>query len=138
MNLNFQLLFEELFFEPIKGQCLEIFARYKYDLVILAPYKIERMFAGFWHPNILFEKVLTSLQNSGYKFTIISTHYTSKKNLDVNWKNDLDTSRSPKKILLCDDVLTTGKSSLIAYDAFQNRIECATWHLFTIFRAPQK
>jgi len=137
-NINFQKLFEELFYIPIKEFLLEILLHKSYDAIILSPYRKTRIYHGYWHPNIFFEKIFAKISRE-IQFTkfpnIYSTHYKNKQ--EVYWK--YTTTKSKKQTLLvCDDVLTSGKSSLRCNTALSKYFIDSQWDLFTIFRSPQK
>lgn len=156
-NYMFQEIFEEIFYESIKLEMEKILNHKHYSVVILSPYHKKRMFHGYWHPNIFFEKILQELKiKNDYTFEILNPHYTSAKSSDVYLSNHsqlMDNILTQTQgiqdynVLLCDDVLTTGKSAITAFYAARkilyNKKELNSsvqpkWDLFTIFRSPQK
>lgn len=138
-NLNYKTIFYEIFYEPVKKLFLDIFTHHKYDYILLAPYKKERIFYGLWHPNLLFEKILNEIKiQSELNFEIISPHFQNVRKTEIFISNNFTQKISHPKILLCDDVLTTGKTAILTQKAGQEIFKNVTWDLLTIFRAPQK
>jgi predicted amidophosphoribosyltransferase len=162
-NLNVQKLFSELFFIPIKNSLRTMLLEEKYDFIMLAPLRKERVFHGSWHPNVFYEEVLSYLYThelqAEVKAEILYPHFSTKKKKqafvpsstrEIQKNTDLSLiltiprenchsreSGNPGKILLLDDVLTSGKTSLLCQSLCQTQLGGCRWDLFTIFRTPR-
>lgn len=139
-NMHFQEIFEEIFFLPVKHELAQILSHKDYHLIILSPYRKSRMFHGFWHPNLFFEKIFLELKKD-FHFEILTPHYRNYKSNTVCFPRNFLNKSSFENILLCDDVLTTGTSALKSFHAINKNFETShikNWDLFTIFRSPQK
>lgn len=144
-NYIFQKIFYDILYENIFNTLEEILLYKDYDAVFLAPYKKSRLFHGYWHPNLFFEKILHEIKKKFLlKYRIFVPHYTSKSSHKIFLKEGLNLTKNSYYYLLCDDVLTSGHSALNAHKT----INCYLLNicedlsiksdLFSIFRSPQK
>lgn len=157
-NISAQKVFNELFFVPVKNHLLKILSQENYHFIIIAPLRKDRIFHGAWHPNIFYDEVLQYIYRHELteciKPQILFPHYSSKKkkqsllpierrktknlNLELIYNNVEFKEESDSKVLLLDDVLTTGESSLLCKSLSSKIFPLAKeWDLFTILRAPQ-
>ena len=136
-NINFQIMFKELFYQPLKLMLQDVLHQQRYNFILLSPYKKERIFHGYWHPNMFFESVLKELKAEAHiPFEVLTTHYQSTKNRDL-LSTKLKKAYTNQNILLCDDVLTSGKSARQSYHALKKYFLNSSWDFLTLFRSPQ-
>ncbi|MES2614041.1 MAG: phosphoribosyltransferase [Bdellovibrionota bacterium] len=162
-NINAQKLFTELFFVPVKNSILKLMQSKNYAFIVLSPLRKDRIFHGAWHPNVFYDEVLNYIYEYELpeiqKPQILYPHYSHKKKkqslipVAKREKQQKDTNfeliypkiiqlpqyekEEEKKVLLLDDVLTSGETSLLCKRLSQYQISPAVWDLFTIFRAPR-
>lgn len=145
LHYIFQRIFYDIFYENIHNELLCILQNKQYDYVILSPYHKRRLFHGYWHPNMFFEKIFQEIKKKyHFEYEIIVPHYTSSVAANVFLGKNVIFSKDQQAYLLCDDVLTTGKSALNAQNKIQQYLNISKaeprifWDLFNIFRSPQK
>lgn len=159
-NKNAQKVFEELFFVPIKNILFEMIVRECYSYIMVSPLRKDRVFYGAWHPNLFYDEVLQYLYLNELKThnkpQILYPYFThnkkkqslipskkreknEKQNIQLNLSfENLNEADEKRKILLLDDVLTTGKTAQTCKKLCDTYFLDFDWHLFTILRAPQK
>ena len=158
-NLNAQKVFNELFFIPVKNSLLKMILNENYDFIVVSPLRKERIFHGTWHPNIFYDEILQYIYlhelPENCRPQILYPYYAHKKKkqslipidrreklekigIELIYSNFIpDTLNENRKILLLDDVLTTGETSILCKTLSSQKISNAIWDLFTILRAPQ-
>jgi predicted amidophosphoribosyltransferase len=157
-NLTAQKIFKEFFFIPVKNDLFKMILEEKYDFIMLSPLRKDRILNSSWHPNVFYDEVLqyiyTNEVNLIKKPRILYPHFSTQKRkqsfipaqkreqlknkneslkLIINEKNHYDGG----KILLLDDVLTTGETSALCKTLCQTQFSNFSWQLYTILRAPQ-
>lgn len=144
MHYVFQKIFYDIFYDPIFQSLDEILHHREYEAIFLSPYHKRRLFEGYWHPNLFFEQILNKLkQKYKFKYDIFMPHYTANKASSIYLYKALPVYKN-HIYLLCDDVLTSGKSAIDAQNAINKYINrlthnnSITWDLFSVFRSPQK
>jgi phosphoribosylpyrophosphate synthetase len=161
-NTNVQKLFFDLYFVAMKRFFVKELNEKKYSHVILSPLRKERIFFSSWHVNLFYEEVFSYIiQNNlvDHDFNLISPHFLYKKKkqglmsfekrvsahsnvkkneIYISYLNMYDGNINNQNILLLDDVLTTGKTALLAKEICDPYFNNCSWDLFSLFRTPQK
>ncbi len=162
-DYNAQLLFYNMFFNVTKNYLIEILKKENYNYIVLPALRKERVLSSNWHPIVFFEDVLQSIKNEKLNkqnnFNILRPILTKKsfRQAIVPSKNRLEYSinfeeqklffQNPdgaknsfgelQKILLVDDVLTTGETAIKIKKLFESSFHCENWQLLTLFRSHQ-
>lgn len=160
-------LFNNLFYLECKNFLSNLTINYKYNYIILPVLKQERILNSSWHPTNLFYDIFTEIfaEIKEFRFdtnniVLLPSQFTKKlkkqslvpkKNRDHNYKDfelkniyfDLKLlknfdSKISNKILILDDVLTSGQTALMMQKYFSNFFPSTEWHFFSLFRSPQK
>jgi predicted amidophosphoribosyltransferase len=159
-NKNMQMLFNELFFVPVKNKISSIIKNDNYSHIILSPLRKERILKSSWHTNIFFESVLDYIFTNEIKEKkplILYPYYTKNKikqsllsnyerhinsdkinikfNENLNIKSEL--CEKYNQVLFIDDVLTTGQTAIQSKRQIEKIIPNKNWNLFSIFRSLQ-
>ncbi len=162
-DYNAQLLFYNMFFTVTKNYLMEILKRENYDYIILPALRRERVLSSNWHPLVFFEDVLQSIKidslNVQNNFNILrpllmkksfrqaivpskkrmvySTNFEEQKIFFQNSGCEKSSFGELHKILLLDDVLTTGETSIKVKKLIEKSFHCENWQLLTLFRSHQ-
>lgn len=152
-------IFYDLFFYPVYNQLKSLLEHKNFDAIFLAPYRRGRLINAYWHTNLFYEDVFNQLKQeipdskipiqsffksegpkkSLYRKFLLKNKENNNKNLiffhDYT-KNPLQEKISKKPTyLICDDVLTTGDSSIkFTHNFNTNNVDL---NLFTLFRSHQ-
>lgn len=153
-----QKVFHELFFVAAKNTIVNAILLNNYTHIIVSPLRKDRIFYGAWHTNIFYDEVLqyifTHNMTQEKKPQILFPHYSKykkkqslipfykryeqrKMNLELIFHEKISVVKEPSKILLLDDVLTTGETSMLCKSLCADKFSNATWDLFTLLRAPK-
>jgi len=163
-DYNAKLLFKDMFFEITKKYLTEIIKKRNYNYIVFPTLRKERVLNSSWHPIIFFESIFKTIQKEqkeeNFKFEFLrplllrkslkqalipsskrSTYISNIKNqklfLDKNKINKMKENNNCK-ILMLDDVLTTGKTAVLIKKMLEENIQGLEWDLFTLFRSIQK
>ena len=163
-SYNAQLLFYEMFFLRTKNYLKKIIIRENYNCIVLPTLRRERILTSHWHPIIFFDDVLKSIKldfiNKHNSFNILQTHFLKKslrqalipskirnkcfgdfKEQEIfiqNFANENNCLNDLHGVLILDDVLTTGETSIGIKKILSRDLKCENWGLLTLFRAHQK
>ncbi|WGL58721.1 hypothetical protein QEJ31_09285 [Pigmentibacter sp. JX0631] len=157
-------LFKDLFYAECKNFLENLLFIHKYNYILLPVLKQERILNSSWHPANLFFEIFTEIfEKSDFmdnNIVLLPSQFTSRlfkqslipqknrensykkfelKNVyfDQNLIKNYDIKNS-NKILILDDVLTSGQTALMMQKSFLNYFPRAEWHFFSLFRSPQK
>jgi predicted amidophosphoribosyltransferase len=162
-DYNAQLLFYNMFFIITKNYLKEFLRKENYDYIVLPTLRRERVLNSNWHPLIFFEEVLQCIKmesiNKQNNFNILrpllikksfrqamipskkrleySIHFKEQKIFFQNSEREKVDTRKFHRILLVDDVLTTGETSMKIKKLIEKSINCENWGLLTLFRSHQ-
>jgi predicted amidophosphoribosyltransferase len=154
-NINAQRLLKEILGKPVSTFLLEKIQEHQYTDIVFSPLRRERIFYGPWHSHLFLDNILKFLKNN-YNFTFCLHHphflntrkrqarlekserFPAEIQLEkiffVNQDILLETTQK-KRILLLDDVLTTGNTAQSTYYFLQEHTAFECFDLFTIFRS---
>lgn len=150
-QMLFTALFKTIFTSEVR--------KFSADLIVYAPVRVRRLQTSPWHPifemqhwinktdsqipklcGYLVENTRQSSRSSEERFFEMKND-TVKKPIFYSWEETKQLQeKKTKKILLIDDVLTTGQSVSAVRKKCQEEFalpEDSQWHLFTLFRTPQ-
>lgn len=162
-DYNAQLLFYNMFFVIVKNYLKEFLSKKSYDYIVLPALRRERVLNSNWHPLVFFDDVLKRIKmesiNKQNNFNILrpillkkslkqamippkkrfyySKYFKEQKIFFQRLKNEKTKSSNLHRILIIDDVLTTGETALNTKKLVENRINCEKWELLTLFRSYQ-
>lgn len=160
-DYNMKLLFYKMFFNEIRNYLIKLFQNRIYDYIIMPALRRERILNHIWHPVDIFDDVLMTLKKENLQFnyyiyrpillnkivkqTFIPSNKRLKKTNKIDDQNVFFQSINKKKynlnsesrILIFDDVLTTGETVLRIKKAFEKNISQGHWDLLTLFRTHQ-
>ncbi len=163
-NIVYRKLFYDLFFTSCEKYLAELFLKEKYQHVILPILKKERILYSSWHPAEffydIFTNILMSLDAKNKKNILLQPRFIKKlkkqslipkenrienhidlllgkKIVDPGFLKNTE-SYVGKKILLLDDVLTTGQTAIMMKKSLEIFFINSDWHFFSLLRSPQK
>ena len=162
-DYNAQLLFYNMFFDITKNYVKEILRKESYEYIVLPILRRERILNSYWHPLIFFEEIFQNIKmeliNKQNNINILrpmlinkslrQAMIPSKKRLEYSMKsknqkvyfkrseNEKVDNDKVNKILLVDDVLTTGETAMRTKKMIEGSVNCEKWGLFTLFRSHQ-
>lgn len=163
-NFVYRKLFYDLFFASCKKYLTTLFFKEKYHHVILPILKKERILYSSWHPAEffydVFVNILKNLDEENKKTILLQPRFIkklkkqsllpkkSRNETSITAqlkKNMLDTQFlqnveifAGKKILILDDVLTTGQTAIMMKKNLEMFFIDCEWHFFSLLRSPQK
>ncbi len=160
-NFNMQKVFENVFSRNIRNTLENLILKHNYSYIMLSPLRQTRLFQGGWHPHLFFTRILDSikfdLDGCGIKFDVLYPYFSSHREKqaillpeerersssqsiemfpDVNHKFSINFNLS--KILVIDDVMTTGNTAKLCFELGQEYLPGFVWHWYSLFRATQK
>lgn len=162
-DYNAQLLFYNMFFILTKNYFKELLNKNDYDYIVFPALRRERVLNSNWHPLVFFEEILQSVKMEAIlpqnNFTILRplllkksirqalvpskmrsekpVYFKEQKIFFQNSEQMEDGFKKAKRILLVDDVLTSGETSINIKKLLEEKIKCEKWELLTLFRSQQ-
>jgi predicted amidophosphoribosyltransferase len=160
---NAQYVFNHFFYNIVLEKLKIIMEKFEYNYILLPPLRKERILNSQWHPVIFLENIINTIlksNNFSYMPQILSpifnfsfyrqayvpsktriltvNKYNDKKYVKIFTDSDFNTKKqNVKRILLLDDVLTTGNTLTTVKEKLEENITADFWDVFTIFRAIQ-
>lgn len=159
----YKKLFYALFFQTCKNYLRNLIQKENFQYVILPIMKKERILNSYWHPAMFFSEIILSifhdLSLDESKIILLHPWFSKKlekqaliprmsrskmsnlqltKDIQINDKIISRTIYSGnRKILLLDDILTSGQTALLMKKSLERYFFDCEWHFFSILRSPQ-
>jgi len=149
-DINYINLFNKAFIPYFSIYLTTMLKNTKYDVIIFAPIRKERVKNGDWHTTYSLQKatkkiclklkldiIIEQFIINSAKKALQTREEREKKSLlmstDLNYKKEEFLDK--KRILFIDDVLTSGSSALECYYHKHDKYKEYIWDILTLFRS---
>lgn len=157
LNISAQKLFFDVFFIPIKQILVPLIHQKRYTHVIFSPLRKERILFSSWHSHFLYEELFNSILKQKLLFSppkILMPSFTHKRPKQATipterrqrpikqssplfFHNQKPELTPDSRVLLLDDVLTTGQTALFCKESCDEMFTPCSWDFFALLRAPR-